>query len=114
MARPDINCVVHNHHQDTVAISMTKEGLLPMSQESHYCLQTLSYHPFEGTASDASERERMGKSIGPTSKMCIMQNHGPLTMGVTVAEAFANMCACRQRPVFVLRAKKVLKKNRWC
>eukprot|EP00040_Diaphanoeca_grandis_P026569 m.149168 g.149168 ORF g.149168 m.149168 type:complete len:303 (+) comp30642_c0_seq2:3-911(+) len=88
LARPDINCIVHNHHQPTVAIAMTKFGLLPLSQEAIEIIKQVSYHPFEGTATDLSERERMAKSLGPKNRVMILENHGPLTGGSTLPQAF--------------------------
>mmetsp|Transcript_144410 Transcript_144410/g.204219 ORF Transcript_144410/g.204219 Transcript_144410/m.204219 type:complete len:292 (+) Transcript_144410:3-878(+) len=86
-AREDMHCVVHCHHQPTVAVAMTKHGVLPMSQEIVGVYNNISYHPFEGTALDPAERGRMAKSLGPKNKILILENHGPLTGGKTLAEA---------------------------
>lgn len=91
LARPDIHCIVHNHHVPTVAIAMTTTGLLPLSQEAIEVIKQTSYHPFEGTATDFSERDRMAKNLGPKNKIMILENHGPLTGGSTIEEAFFYM-----------------------
>ena len=90
-ARPDLHWVVHNHHNDTACVGMTKCGLLPLTQEAMSIYGRISYHPFEGTATSLEERERMAQSLGPTNKVLILQNHGPLTAGATAAEAFILM-----------------------
>mmetsp|Transcript_15177 Transcript_15177/g.23194 ORF Transcript_15177/g.23194 Transcript_15177/m.23194 type:complete len:298 (-) Transcript_15177:561-1454(-) len=90
--RKDCHIVWHNHHFDTTACSITKFGLLPLSQEAIVLLrQDVKYHPFEGSATDLNERERIAKSLGPTSKVLILLNHGPVTAGETVEEAFFYM-----------------------
>uniref|UniRef100_A0A6U9EZL6 Class II aldolase/adducin N-terminal domain-containing protein n=1 Tax=Zooxanthella nutricula TaxID=1333877 RepID=A0A6U9EZL6_9DINO len=87
-ARPELQCVWHSHHADTTAVSMTKFGLLPISQEAIAFQGRISYHPFEGTATDLSERERMAASLGPVNRVMLLINHGPLTAGGSIEEAF--------------------------
>lgn len=89
--RPDLKCVWHCHHADTLAVLMTKTELLPLSQEAIPYCKSVSYHPFEGTAVDLDERARMAKSLGPTNKVLLLTNHGPLTSGGSVEEAFVHM-----------------------
>jgi len=94
-AREDMHCVVHCHHQPTVAVAMTTAGVLPMSQEI-LGVGELSYHPFEGTALDLEERERMAGSLGPTNRVLILENHGVLTGAPTLAAAvFLMFAVCR-------------------
>eukprot|EP00451_Oxyrrhis_marina_P036548 CAMPEP_0204371472 /NCGR_PEP_ID=MMETSP0469-20131031/46528_1 /ASSEMBLY_ACC=CAM_ASM_000384 /TAXON_ID=2969 /ORGANISM="Oxyrrhis marina" /LENGTH=325 /DNA_ID=CAMNT_0051361591 /DNA_START=40 /DNA_END=1018 /DNA_ORIENTATION=+ len=102
--REDLHCVWHCHHPDTAAISMQKCGLLMLSQESlAFAGGRLSYHPFEGTAVDLGERDRIAKSLGPVNKAVLLENHGPVTGGATVEEAFVLMylltraCTYQQR-----------------
>lgn len=90
-ARHDLACVWHCHHSDTVAVLMTKAGFLPLSQEAIAVWNTISYHPFEGTATNLDERARMAKSLGPKNKILLLENHGPLTAGGSVEEAFLYM-----------------------
>eukprot|EP00035_Acanthoeca_spectabilis_P023971 m.451798 g.451798 ORF g.451798 m.451798 type:complete len:292 (-) comp20212_c0_seq1:102-977(-) len=86
-AREDMHCVVHCHHQPTVAVAMTEAGVLPLSQEVVGVFDSISYHPFEGTALDLSERDRMASNLGPKNTILILENHGPLTGGRTIAQA---------------------------
>jgi ribulose-5-phosphate 4-epimerase/fuculose-1-phosphate aldolase len=98
-ARPEINCVIHTHTRAGVAVSAMKCGLLPVSQHAMRVQQQCVYHDYEGIALDMSERERMAASLGRKSKVMILRNHGLLTLGETVREAFELMyyldCACQ-------------------
>jgi ribulose-5-phosphate 4-epimerase/fuculose-1-phosphate aldolase len=98
-ARPEVNCVIHTHTRAGVAVSAMKCGLLPISQHAMRVQQQCAYHDYEGIALDMSERERMAASLGRKSKVMILRNHGLLTLGETVREAFELMyyldCACQ-------------------
>jgi ribulose-5-phosphate 4-epimerase/fuculose-1-phosphate aldolase len=98
-ARPEVNCVIHTHTRAGVAVSAMKCGLLPISQHAMRVQQQCTYHDYEGIALDMSERERMAANLGKKSKVMILRNHGLLTMGSTVREAFELMyyldCACQ-------------------
>lgn len=98
-ARPEINCVIHTHTRAGVAVSAMKCGLLPISQHAMRVQQQCTYHDYEGIALNLSERERMAASLGERSKVMILRNHGLLTLGETVREAFELMyyldCACQ-------------------
>jgi ribulose-5-phosphate 4-epimerase/fuculose-1-phosphate aldolase len=76
-----------------------KCGLLPISQHAMRVQRTVTYHDYEGIALEMDERERMAKDLGKTSKAMILRNHGLLTLGETVREAFSLMyyldCACQ-------------------
>jgi len=90
--RKDCHIVWHNHHFDTTACAITKFGLLPISQEAIALLrQDVKYHPFEGSATDLNERARIAASLGPKSKILILLNHGPVTAGGSIEEAFLYM-----------------------
>jgi ribulose-5-phosphate 4-epimerase/fuculose-1-phosphate aldolase len=94
-----VNCVIHTHTRAGVAVSAMKCGLLPISQHAMRVQQQCAYHDYEGIALDMSERERMAASLGRKSKVMILRNHGLLTLGGTVREAFELMyyldCACQ-------------------
>jgi len=98
-ARPEINCVIHTHTRAGVAVSAMKCGLLPISQHAMRVQQQCTYHDYEGIALNLSERERMAASLGQRSKVMILRNHGLLTLGESVREAFELMyyldCACQ-------------------
>jgi ribulose-5-phosphate 4-epimerase/fuculose-1-phosphate aldolase len=76
-----------------------KCGLLPISQHSQYVQPMVTYHDYEGIALNMDERSRMANNLGKTSKAMILRNHGLLTMGLTVHEAWEMMyyldCACQ-------------------
>ena len=98
-ARPEINCVIHTHTRAGVAVSAMKCGLLPISQQAMMVQQQVAYHDYEGIALEINERARMAKDLGKTSKAMILRNHGLLTLGERVREAFELMyyldCACQ-------------------
>ncbi|TMI12540.1 MAG: class II aldolase/adducin family protein [Betaproteobacteria bacterium] len=98
-ARPEINCVLHTHTRAGVAVSAHKCGLLPISQHAMMVQQQVAYHDYEGIALEMDERSRMARDLGKTAKAMILRNHGLLTLGETVREAFELMyyldCACQ-------------------
>ncbi|XP_018410481.1 PREDICTED: alpha-adducin isoform X1 [Nanorana parkeri] len=86
-ARPDIKCIVHIHTPAGAAVSAMKCGLLPLSPES-LCLGEVTYHDYHGILVDEEEKVLIQKNLGPRSKVLILRNHGLVTMGETVEEAF--------------------------
>ena len=89
-ARPDAGCVMHLHTTAGVAVSCQKQGLLPLNQTSLLLYNRLSYHDYEGIALNLDERERLVKNLGDDNVM-ILRNHGTLTAGRTIAEAYVSM-----------------------
>jgi ribulose-5-phosphate 4-epimerase/fuculose-1-phosphate aldolase len=89
-ARPDVNCVLHTHTRAGIAVSALREGLLPISQIALQFYQRLAYHDYEGIALDLDERARLARDLGERKAM-ILRNHGLLTAGASVAEAFSLM-----------------------
>jgi ribulose-5-phosphate 4-epimerase/fuculose-1-phosphate aldolase len=87
MARPDAACVFHTHTLAGMAVSAQDEGLLPVHMYSHNFWQRLSYHDFEGPSMRLGERERLVASLGSNDAL-ILRNHGLLTVGRTIPEAF--------------------------
>jgi ribulose-5-phosphate 4-epimerase/fuculose-1-phosphate aldolase len=98
-ARPEINCVMHTHTRAGVGVSAMKCGLLPISQHAMRVQQEVTYHDYEGIALEMDERTRLAGDLGASSKVMILRNHGLLTLGETVREAFELMyyldCACQ-------------------
>ena len=90
-ARPEINCVIHTHTRAGSAVSAQECGLLPLTQHSLRVYGMLTYHDYEGIALELAERPRLAANLGPTSKAMILRNHGLLTLGRTVGEAFELM-----------------------
>jgi ribulose-5-phosphate 4-epimerase/fuculose-1-phosphate aldolase len=89
-ARADALCVMHLHTRNGIAVSAQKEGLLPLSQQAMFALGSLAYHDYEGLALDETEKPRLIADFG-NKKSLILRNHGLLTVGRTVAEAFLEM-----------------------
>ena len=89
-ARPEVACVLHTHTRAGMAVAAMNCGLLPLSQTSIRFVGHIGYHDYEGPAIDLEERERLVRDLGPHDAM-IMRNHGLLTCGATVAEAFLRM-----------------------
>ncbi|HYW69443.1 MAG TPA: class II aldolase/adducin family protein [Pyrinomonadaceae bacterium] len=89
-AREDALCVMHLHTRNGIAVSAQKDGLLPLSQQAMFALASLAYHDYEGLALDAEEKPRLVADLG-NKKSLILRNHGLLTVGRTVAEAFLGM-----------------------
>jgi ribulose-5-phosphate 4-epimerase/fuculose-1-phosphate aldolase len=90
MGRQDAECVIHLHTREGVGVSMQKHGLLPASQRSITAWNLIRYHDYEGVALDVEERESLLRDLNDGG-MLILRNHGTLTVGSTVAEAFSRM-----------------------
>jgi ribulose-5-phosphate 4-epimerase/fuculose-1-phosphate aldolase len=89
-ARHDVGCVLHTHTLNGVAVSAQKGGVLPISQQSIFVLSSLGYHGYEGVALRDDEKPRLVKDLGDRSFL-MLRNHGLLTVGATVADAFLAM-----------------------
>ncbi|MBT6136571.1 MAG: class II aldolase/adducin family protein [Rhodospirillaceae bacterium] len=90
MARHDVDCVIHTHTRAGMGVSAQKCGLLPLTQTALRFYGRLSYHDYEGIALDLDERERLTADLG-TNMAMILRNHGLLTCGRTIPEAFATI-----------------------
>lgn len=89
-ARHDAKCVLHTHTVNGIGVSAQHGGLLPLSQHSMAVLGSLGYHDFEGPALRDDEKPRLVADLGRHHHL-ILKNHGLLTVGETVAEAFIRM-----------------------
>ena len=88
MARPDAACVWHMHTLAGMAVAGQENGLLPVHMYSHNFYKRVSYHDFEGPSMRLDERERLVASLGASNQAIILRNHGLLTVGRTIPEAF--------------------------
>ncbi|CAM6003833.1 unnamed protein product [Sphagnum balticum] len=88
--REDAMCVLHLHTVAGVAVSSQEQGLLPLNQTAMILNGQISYHDYEGIAFNLEERPRLVHDLGDKHAM-ILRNHGTLTLGITVAEAFVSM-----------------------
>jgi ribulose-5-phosphate 4-epimerase/fuculose-1-phosphate aldolase len=89
-AREDALCVMHLHTEFGIAVSAQENGLLPISQQSLFVLGSLGYHDYEGPALNDEEKPRLASDLGRKTFL-ILRNHGLLTVGPTVADAFLSM-----------------------
>lgn len=89
-ARPDAKAVMHTHTIAGMAVSALKCGLLPLTQTATRFYGRIAYHDFRGPERDPAERESLARSIG-SRNFCILRNHGLLTIGDSVPEAFIAM-----------------------
>jgi len=89
-AREDAHCVLHVHTRAGVAVSAQREGVLPISQQSTFVLASLAYHDYEGVAFRDDEKPRLQADMG-TARFVMLRNHGLLTVGPTIADAFLAM-----------------------
>ncbi len=89
-ARSDVACALHTHTKAGIAVSAQKAGLLPLSQTSLFPLASLAYHDYEGVALNAEEKPRLVADLGSGTFM-ILRNHGLLTVGASIADAFLSM-----------------------
>jgi ribulose-5-phosphate 4-epimerase/fuculose-1-phosphate aldolase len=88
--RPDVMCVLHTHTPDGVAVAAQKDGLLPISQQATIALSSLGYHGYEGIAVNDAEKPRLVTDLGKVTNF-ILRNHGLLTVGPAIADAFLAM-----------------------
>jgi ribulose-5-phosphate 4-epimerase/fuculose-1-phosphate aldolase len=88
--RTDVQCVLHTHTPDGVAVSAQEHGLLPISQQATIALSSLGYHDYEGIAVNDAEKPRLVNDLGHSANF-ILRNHGLLTVGPAVADAFLVM-----------------------
>ncbi len=100
MNKPEIACVIHTHTQAGVGVATQKNGLLPLTQHALAVIAHTGYHGYEGIATDLDERDRIASDLAD-HKVLILCNHGLLTVGESVGEAFMWMYraerACRMQ-----------------
>ncbi|MCG4253641.1 class II aldolase/adducin family protein [Acetobacter senegalensis] len=99
-SRPDAACVMHSHTVAGMVVAAQDQKILPLNQMNIEFYGAVGFHGYEGIAADdnLSERERLVRDLGNHCGL-ILQNHGLLTVGATVAQAFYRMYymeqACR-------------------
>ena len=103
MSNPETICVLHTHTTAGTSVATQKNGLLPINQHALQILFTTAYHDYEGPATDHDERARIVNDLGD-NKVLVLRNHGLLTVGRTVGEAFVWMYraerACKMQLAF--------------
>jgi ribulose-5-phosphate 4-epimerase/fuculose-1-phosphate aldolase len=103
-AREDALCVMHIHSPNGVAVSAQKNGLLPISQQSTIVLSSLAYHDYEGIALNEAEKPRLVRDLG-NKDFLMLRNHGLLTVGPTIADAFLFMYTFEASCMIQVRAQ---------
>ena len=89
-AREDAGCVLHTHTRAGVAVSAQAAGVLPISQQSTFVLGSLAYHGYQGVAFRPEEKPSLQADLGNANYL-MLRNHGLLTVGKTIADAFLHM-----------------------
>ena len=89
-AREDVQCVIHTHTRAGVAVSAQRGGVLPISQQASFLMRSLAYHDYEGVAIRDDEQPRLQTDLGHADYL-MLRNHGLLTVGRSVADAFLAM-----------------------
>jgi ribulose-5-phosphate 4-epimerase/fuculose-1-phosphate aldolase len=103
-AREDAKCVLHTHSVNGVAVSATRGGVLPVSQQSIFVLSSLGYHDYEGVALLEGEKPRLVRDLGDKNFL-MLRNHGLLTVGASIADAFLHMYLFESACMIQLRAQ---------
>ena len=103
-ARHDIQAVMHTHTLNGVAVSAQKAGVLPISQQSIFVLASLGYHDYEGVALRDDEKPRLVANLGDRTFL-MLRNHGLLTVGTSIPEAWQAMYIFEATCAIQLRAQ---------
>ena len=103
-ARHDARCVLHVHTPNGIAVSAQKCGVLPISQQSIFVLASLAYHDYEGVALNEAEKPRLVHDLGDKI-FFMLRNHGLLTVGETIADAFQAMYIFEATCMIQIRAQ---------
>lgn len=85
-ARPEVACVIHTHSWASMAVSALECGLLPITQTAMRFLK-IGYHDYQGVVLNLDEQASLIRDLG-TGEALILRNHGALTVGRTIGEAF--------------------------
>jgi ribulose-5-phosphate 4-epimerase/fuculose-1-phosphate aldolase len=89
-ARADAVCVMHTHTTAGMAVACQRDGLRMLSFPSLFYANRIGYHDFEGITLDTEECTRLAANLGSHNTM-ILRNHGLLSCGASVADAFAEL-----------------------
>lgn len=90
MMRPDVTCVMHTHTIAGMAVAALQDGLLPIGMYALGYYERVAHHDYEGPSLELEERRRLAADLGDKN-LLILRNHGLLTCGETVAQAFVHM-----------------------
>jgi ribulose-5-phosphate 4-epimerase/fuculose-1-phosphate aldolase len=102
-ARPDVEAICHFHTTNGMALSSLKDGLLPLTQHACHFYEKIAYHDFHGIILEDDEKELLISSI-EHANILILRNHGFLTAGASIAEAFSRMYTLEKAAAAQLKA----------
>jgi ribulose-5-phosphate 4-epimerase/fuculose-1-phosphate aldolase len=103
-ARADVHCVLHTHTVNGIGVSAQRGGVLPLSQQSIFVLSSLGYHDYEGVALRDDEKPRLVRDLG-SNTFLMLRNHGLLTVGPSISDAFLAMYLFETTCAIQLRAQ---------
>ena len=89
-AVPAAQCVMHLHTICGTAVSAQQGGLLPINQFGITYAGQVGYHDYDGPGLRPEEQKRFVANLGD-KRMMFLRNHGTLTWGRSIAEAFTLM-----------------------
>jgi ribulose-5-phosphate 4-epimerase/fuculose-1-phosphate aldolase len=89
-ARPDINAAFHTHIPECIVVSNQPDGLLPLSQSGMQFWGNVGYHDYQGITENLDERAAIAEALGDKHTL-LMRNHGPVTVGKSMRDAFMLM-----------------------
>ena len=89
-AIPQAHCVMHTHTTNGVAVSCLKDGLSSHNFYGAMLHGRVAYHELQGVTVDLAERESLVRDLGDKHVM-ILRNHGLLSWGRNVAEAYLRL-----------------------
>lgn len=87
-ARPDVNAIFHLHTPESIAVSSSTDGLLPISQHALHFYEQISYHAYDSLTLHKDKQGRQLVKDLKNNNVMLMRHHGALTCGTTIAEAF--------------------------
>eukprot|EP00301_Raphidiophrys_heterophryoidea_P026801 c9333_g1_i1.p1 GENE.c9333_g1_i1~~c9333_g1_i1.p1 ORF type:complete len:292 (+),score=79.32 c9333_g1_i1:59-877(+) len=90
-ARSDVGAIMHTHTPSIVAVSCLKKGLMIVDQQGAMFHNMVAYHDWHGVSLDRSESEIIAKAVGPHCHTLILRNHGAVTLGDTISQAWVRM-----------------------
>ena len=84
------HCVMHTHTNAGMAMAALKKGLINIDFSGSAYHNRVAYHDFEGVTIRKDECKRIADNLGEKS-ILVLRNHGLLTTGETIAEAFMKL-----------------------
>jgi len=94
-ARHDVQCITHTHTDAGMAVACSEDGLRSDNFYSALLHNRIAYHDFEGITVMDDEKPRLLANMGDKN-MLILRNHGLLSCGRTIPEAFYSMWAMQR------------------